>query len=226
MTHDAKIRHALILAAGRGERMRPLTDSTPKPLLFVGGKRLIEYHLERLAAAGVREVVINTSHLAEQVPAALGNGASWGVRIRYSHEGPMALETGGGILHALPLLGANPFIVVNGDVFCDLDFSILPQNPDGLAHLVVVDNPSQHPQGDFVLRGGRLYDESAPRLTFAGIGVYRPALLARLSPGKFSIVPTLRAAMRASRIGGQHHRGIWLDVGTPERLTELATILP
>ncbi|HEY8010876.1 MAG TPA: nucleotidyltransferase family protein [Rudaea sp.] len=225
MSQDTKISHALILAAGRGERMRPLTDSTPKPLLFVGGKRLIEYHLERLAAAGIREVVINTSHLAEQVPAALGDGASWGVHIRYSHEGPMALETGGGILHALPLLGTDPFIVVNGDIFCDLDFSTLPQNPD-LAHLVVVDNPSQHPQGDFVLRGSRLYDESTPRLTFAGIGVYRPELLARLTPGKFSIVPTLRAAMRAGRIGGQHHHGIWLDVGTPERLTELATILP
>lgn len=226
MNSGAPIRHALIFAAGRGERMRPLTDTTPKPLLRMGGKRLIEYHLERLAAAGVGEVAINTSHLAEQFPAALGDGTRWRLRIHYSYEGPAALETGGGMLNALPLLGKDPFIVVNGDIFCELDFSTLPQNPDGLAHLVVVDNPPEHAQGDFVLRNGRLHDEATPRLTYTGIGVYRPELVARMAPGKFSIVPTLRAAMRADRIGGQQYHGIWADLGTQHRLAELEAILP
>ncbi|MBS0569334.1 MAG: nucleotidyltransferase family protein [Proteobacteria bacterium] len=212
---------ALIFAAGRGERMRPLTDATPKPLLAVGGKRLIERHLENLARAGVREVVVNTSHLAEEFPAALGDGSRWNLRIQYSYEGAEPLETGGGMLRALPRLGADPFIAVNGDVFTDFDFSTLPPNPPGLAHLVVVDNPSQHPGGDFVLRDGLLHDEPAPRLTFAGIGVYRPELLAGLVPGKFGIVPILRAAMRAGKISGQKFAGAWTDVGTPHRLDEL-----
>ena len=221
MKDGTPIRHALIFAAGLGERMRPLTNTTPKPLLRVRGKHLIEYHLEKLAAAGVQEIAINTSHLAEQFPEALGDGARWGLRIRYSYEGPTALETGGGMLHALPLLGNDPFIVVNGDIFCNLDFSILPRVPAGLAHLVVVDNPPQYPEGDFVLRDGLLHDEAAPRLTFAGIGVYRPGLLAQLKPGKFSIVPTLRAAMHAGQISGEHYRGVWADIGTPQRLAEL-----
>jgi N-acetyl-alpha-D-muramate 1-phosphate uridylyltransferase len=215
------ITHALIFAAGRGERMRPLTDTTPKPLLMAGAKRLIEWHIEALAAAGVRHIVINTSHLAEQFPATLGDGARWGVSIAYSYEGPRPLETGGGMVHALPLLGAAPFIAVNGDIRTDFAFSTLPQNPAGLAHLVVVDNPSHHAPGDFVLRDGQLLDEAAPRLTFAGIGVYRPELLADLKPGTFSIVPTLRAAMRARRVTGTHHRGAWSDIGTPQRLAEL-----
>ena len=219
------ITHALIFAAGRGERMRPLTDATPKPLLAAGGKRLIEWHIEALAAAGVRQIVINTSHLAEQFPAALGDGARWDVAIRYSYEGPRPLETGGGMLRALPLLGTAPFIAVNGDIRTDFAFSTLPQNPPGLAHLVVVDNPAHHPGGDFVLRDGLLHDEPAPRLTFAGIGVYRPELLAGLAPGTFSIVPALRAAMRAGRVSGAHHRGAWSDIGTPERLAELASLL-
>jgi N-acetyl-alpha-D-muramate 1-phosphate uridylyltransferase len=212
---------ALILAAGRGERMRPLTDTTPKPLLKVRGKRLIEYHLERLAAAGVRNVVINTSHLAAQFAAVLGDGARWDLHIRYSYEGAQPLETGGGMLHALPLLGDAPFIAVNADIFCDLDFSELPRNPNGLAHLVVVDNPPQHPNGDFVLRDGLLHDEATPRLTFAGIGVYRAELLAMHAPGIFSTVPLLRAAMHAGNISGEHYRGVWTDVGTPQRLAEL-----
>ena len=216
-----KIRHALIFAAGRGERMRPLSDATPKPLLSVGGKRLIEWHLEKLAQTGVREVVINTSHLAQQFPAALGDGARWGLRIAYSYEGPEPLETGGGMQRALALLGAAPFLAVNGDVWTDFDFAALPEEPAGLAHLVVVDNPPQHAQGDFVLRDGRLHDEAAPRLTFAGIGVYRPELIAPLAPGRFSIVPSLRAAMRAGQVGGQRHLGRWTDVGTPQRLAEL-----
>lgn len=213
--------HALILAAGRGERLRPLTHATPKPLLQAGGKRLIEWHLEALARAGVHEVVVNTSHLAEQFIVALGDGKRWGLRIRFSYEGPEPLETGGGMRRALPLLGGEPFIAVNGDIWTDFDFSTLPQDPAGLAHLVVVDNPPQHPRGDFVLRDGLLHDEAAPRLTFTGIGVYRPELLAAHASGKFSIVPILRAAMRDGRVGGERYRGAWSDIGTPQRLAEL-----
>jgi MurNAc alpha-1-phosphate uridylyltransferase len=221
------IGHALIFAAGRGERMRPLSDTTPKPLLRVGGKRLIEWHLERLAAAGVRDVVINTSHLAESFPAALGDGSRWKLRIAYSYEGREPLETGGGMLRALPLLGAGPFIAVNGDIFCDLDFSTLPLDPEGLAHLVLVDNPPHHPHGDFGLLAGRVSDgDDGARLTFAGIGVYRPVLLDGLQPGRFSLVPLLRAAMREGRVSGEHFRGRWSDVGTPQRLAELARLLP
>jgi MurNAc alpha-1-phosphate uridylyltransferase len=227
------IERALIFAAGRGERMRPLSDATPKPLLRVGGKRLIEWHLENLAAASVCEVVINTSHLAEQFPAALGDGSRWGLRIHFSHEGPEPLETGGGMLRALPWLGSEPFIAVNGDIRCDLDFSTLPQTPPGLAHLVLVDNPAHHPRGDFVLRDGQVEDDlphSGPqpaegeKLTFAGIGVYRPALLDRHAPGRFSLIPLLRAAMREARVSGEHFGGRWSDIGTPQRLAELNTV--
>ncbi|HXR63929.1 MAG TPA: nucleotidyltransferase family protein [Rudaea sp.] len=212
---------ALIFAAGRGERMRPLSDTTPKPLLHAGGRRLIEWHLENLAAAGVREVVINTSHLANQFPAALGDGARWKLRIAYSHEEPEPLETGGGMQRALPLLGAAPFIAVNGDIWTDFHFSTLPQDPRGLAHLVLVDNPVHHPRGDFALRDACVRDEEEGRLTFAGIGVYRPELLAAHAPGKYSIVPLLRAAMRAGSVSGEHFRGAWSDVGTPQRLAAL-----
>ena len=215
------IRHALIFAAGRGERMRPLTDTTPKPLLRIGGKRLIEYHLERLAAAGVSDIAINTSHFAEQFPDALGDGSRWNLRIRYSYEGAEPLETGGGMLHALPLLGDAPFIAVNGDIFCDFDFAELPAQPRGFAHLVVVDNPAQHPIGDFVLRDELLHDEATPRLTFAGIGVYRAQLLDGQIAGRFGLTPLLRAAMRQGRIAGKHYRGRWADIGTPGRLDEL-----
>jgi len=210
---------ALIFAAGRGERMRPLTDMTPKPLLRAGSKRLIEWHLESLGKAGVRDVVINTSHLADQFPTALGDGARWGLHIAYSHEGPEPLETGGGMLRALPLLGVDPFVAVNGDIFTDFDFSTLPHEPAGLAHLVLVDNPAHHPSGDFSLEHGLAVDE--PHLTFAGIGVYRPELLRGHAPGKFGITPILRAAMREGAVSGEHYRGAWSDVGTPQRLAEL-----
>jgi N-acetyl-alpha-D-muramate 1-phosphate uridylyltransferase len=215
------IHHALIFAAGRGERMRPLTDTTPKPLLRVRGRMLIEYHLENLTRAGVNDVVINTSHLAERFPAALGDGARWGLNIHYAYEGPSPLETGGGMLNALPMLGDAPFIAVNGDIFSNFDFSTLPQNVPGLAHLVVVDNPAQHPNGDFVLREGILHDEAAPRLTFAGIGIYKPDLLAGHEAGTFGITPLLRAAMQLGQVTGEHHHGNWTDVGTPERLAQL-----
>ena len=215
------IERALIFAAGRGERMRPLSDTTPKPLLRAGAKRLIEWHLERLAAAGVCEVVINTSHLAEQFPAALGDGSRWNLRITYSYEGSEPLETGGGMLRALPMLGAAPFIAVNGDIWTDFDFSTLPAEPPGVAHLVLVDNPPQHPLGDFALHGGRVCDQADSRLTFAGIGVYRADLLAGHAPGKFSLVPLLRQAMQAGQVAGERLRGVWSDVGTPQRLAAL-----
>jgi MurNAc alpha-1-phosphate uridylyltransferase len=233
------IERALIFAAGRGERMRPLSDVTPKPLLHAGGKRLIEWHLENLAAAGVREVVINTSHLADQFPATLGDGARWNLRIAYSYEGPQPLETGGGMLRALPLLGAGPFIAVNGDTWTDFDFATLPQDPPALAHLVLVTNPAHRAGGDFGIDAdGRLQPHPAPErawraLTFAGIGIYRPELLAdwsRLSgplpgtehvPPRFSTVPLLRARMPLGQVSWQFHAGLWTDVGTPQRLDEL-----
>lgn len=225
---------ALIFAAGLGERMRPLTDRTPKPLLQAGGKPLIVWHLEKLAAIGVREVVINTSWLAEQFPPSLGDGGKWGLRLAYSYEGPTPLETGGGMHRALELLGQAPFLAINGDIWSDFDFARLPQEPEGDAHLVMVDNPIQHPQGDFVLRAdGRLQSDGDPRLTFSGIGVYSPRLLqgwrsvigeapgAEAQPPRFKLAPLLRAAMAGGRIGGQFHPGRWTDVGTPQRLAQL-----
>lgn len=210
----------MILAAGRGERMRPLTDRTPKPLLPVGGKPLIEYHLEALAAAGVAEVVINLSWLAERIPPALGQGERWGLRIHYSYEGPQPLETAGGIRHALAQLGDEPFLVVNGDVWTDYPLARL-RAPEGLAHLVLVDNPPHHEQGDFVLEDGVVRDGDGARLTFSGIGVYRPELFAGLPPGPARLAPILRQAMARGAVSGEHYRGRWIDVGTPQRLAEL-----
>jgi MurNAc alpha-1-phosphate uridylyltransferase len=227
------MRHALIFAAGLGERMRPLSEHTPKPLLPAGDKPLIEWHLEKLAAAAVRYVVINTSHLAEQFPARLGDGSRWGLRIRYAYEGATPLETGGGMLNALPLLGPEPFIAINGDIWCDVDLASLPTEPEGLAHLLLVDNPAHHPQGDFSLHGNQVVDDGDARLTFSGIGVYRPELLAQWhqvidnvaqaegQPPRFKLAPLLRDAMRREQISGSHHRGHWTDVGTPERLVSL-----
>jgi MurNAc alpha-1-phosphate uridylyltransferase len=210
----------MILAAGRGERMRPLTDHTPKPLLEVGGKPLIVWHLERLAVAGIRDIVVNHAHLGDQIEARLGDGATWGLSIRYSAE-PAALETGGGIFKALPLLGSAPFLVVNGDVWCDADTAELALAPGDLATLLMVDNPPHHPDGDFHLAGDRLDAEGVPRLTFSGIGLYLPALFDRCSAGAFPLAPLLRDAMARNRVGGRHHRGRWADVGTPDRLTAL-----
>ncbi len=211
---------AMILAAGRGERMRPLTDHTPKPLLTVGGQPLIVHHIVRLAAAGFRELVINHAHLGEQIPRVLGEGDRWGVSIRYSPEHP-ALETGGGIFRALPLLGPDPFLVVNGDVWSDYDPAAAHIGEGDLAHLVLVANPPFRPQGDFALIQGRVREAGEPRLTFSGIGVYRPALFAGCTPGAFPLAPLLRAAMREDRVGGERHRGRWFDIGTPERLQSL-----
>ncbi|MGH8212830.1 MAG: N-acetylmuramate alpha-1-phosphate uridylyltransferase MurU [Rhodanobacteraceae bacterium] len=230
---------ALIFSAGRGERMRPFSDTTPKPLLGAGGKRLVEWHLENLARSGVREIVINTSHLAAQFPEALGDGARYGVHIEYSFEGETALETGGGMLHALPLLGSVPFIAVNGDIWTDFDFASLPREPQGLAHLVLVDNPSHRPNGDFGIDANEKLlpfadSPGAQRaLTFAGIGAYRPEFLddwreviadapgVSEKPPRFSITPLLRAAISKNQIGWQQHHGAWFDIGTPQRLQEL-----
>lgn len=214
----------MILAAGRGERMRPLTDHCPKPLLQVGGKPLIAHHLERLAKAGLQEVVVNLAHLGAQIEAALGDGSAYGLRIHYSREGEKGLETGGGIQHALPLLGPGPFMVVNGDVFTDFPFELLAnlEMPDSdLAHLVMVDNPPQHPIGDFVLTGDRLSADAGTRLTYSGIGLYRAELVASVEASAFSLAPLLKEAMQAGRVGGQYHQGLWQDIGTPERLAKL-----
>jgi MurNAc alpha-1-phosphate uridylyltransferase len=233
------MRHALIFAAGRGERMRPLTDDIPKPLLPVGGKPLIVWHLQRLAAAGILYVVINTSHLATQFPAALGDGARWGLRIRYSYEGETPLETGGGMLNALPLLGSEPFLAINGDVYCDVDFATLPAEPPRLAHLLLVDNPAHHAVGDFALDAqGLVHDAGAAKLTFSGIGVYRRELLRdwrdfvddgpatdATRPPRFRLAPLLRAAMARNEVTATRHRGCWLDVGTPQRLAQLRSSL-
>lgn len=232
------MRHALIFAAGLGERMRPLTDHTPKPLLLAGGKPLIEWHLQRLAAAGVHYVVINTSHLAEQFPQTLGDGSRWGLRIRYAYEGVTPLETGGGMLNALPLLGSEPFIAVSGDIVCDSDFAALPFEPAGLAHLLMVDNPAHHPGGDFALDAqGILHEHGEPKLTFSGIGVFRPQLLrdwqlaigeasgARDTPPRFKLSALLRAVMAGNGVSGSRHGGRWTDVGTPERLQQVDTQL-
>lgn len=213
---------AMILAAGRGERMRPLTDTCPKPLLKAGGKPLIVWHLERLAAAGFTEVVINHAHLGPQIEAALGNGASWGLSIAYSPEPPGALETAGGIRNALALLGDAPFLVLNGDIYCDWDLA-RPQKLEfgsDLAHLVLVPNPPQHPEGDFSLAGGRVDGEPRDgRLTFSGIGIYRPELFSGLVPGQAAkLAPLLRQAMADGRVSGERHDGRWEDVGTPARL--------
>ena len=228
---------ALVLAAGLGERMRPLTARTPKPLLEAGGKPLIGWHLEKLAAAGVDEVVINTSWLADQFPQALGDGARWGMRIRYSYEGPDPLETGGGMWRALDLLGRDDaFIGVNGDIWSDVDYARLPSAPAGDAHLVMVDNPAHNPSGDFALDGDRLASDGPRRLTFSGIGVYRASLFERWrevigtadgaerDPPRFKLAPLLRAAMARNAVSGEHHIGRWTDVGTPERLAELNTL--
>ena len=238
---------AMLLAAGRGERMRPLTDLTPKPLLEVGGKALIVWHIERLARAGITDLVINHAHLGKQIEQALGDGSRFGAHIKYSSEGT-ALETAGGIAFALHLLGNQPFAVVNGDIWCDYDFAQLPQHAAALsargdmAHLVLVDNPPQHPNGDFCLDtdrikptppnlplSGEAHDSPLTRgvrgvhvLTFSGIGLYQPSLFAHIARGtKAPLAPLLREQITLGKVSGEHYRGVWVDVGTPQRLQEL-----
>jgi len=212
---------AMILAAGRGERMRPLTDRVPKPLLEVAGKPLIQYHIEALREAGFAELVVNHAHLGAQIVARLGDGRAFGVRIDYSPEPAGALETGGGIRQALPLLGAGAFVVVNGDIWTDYPYRHLGREPEGLAHLVLVDNPRHHSDGDFQLRAGVVAAEGDTCLTFSGIGLYRPELFAAVPQGRFPLAPLLRSAMQAGQVSGEHYRGRWMDIGTAERLAEL-----
>ncbi|MEQ1589139.1 MAG: N-acetylmuramate alpha-1-phosphate uridylyltransferase MurU [Gallionella sp.] len=237
---------AMILAAGRGERMRPLTDHTPKPLLQAGGKPLIVWHIERLVRAGITDLVINHAHLGAQIEQALGDGKQFGAHIQYSAEGT-ALETAGGIAFALPLLCApsplaplsegegNPFAVINGDIFCDYDFARLPvlaeqmQRNQDLVHLVLVDNPPQHPNGDFYLSKNRIVPTNNQRLatsdaplTFSGIGLYQPSLFTHIQRGtKAPLAPLLREQIALGKVSGEHHRGVWMDIGTPQRLHEL-----
>lgn len=222
---------AMILAAGRGERMRPLTDRCPKPLLAAGGKPLIMHLIERLRTAGITDLVVNHAHLGAMIEAALGDGRQFGVTIRYSPEGE-ALETAGGIRRALPLLGEGPFLALAGDVYCTFDPAVLADaaralTADGdLAHLLLVPNPRHHPAGDFHLGDGRVDTAGQPRLTYAGLGAFHPALFAGVRPGeKAALAPLLRSAMDAGRVSGTLHDGLWLDVGTPERLTALDALL-
>lgn len=224
---------AMILAAGHGERMRPLSDTTPKPLLLAGGKPLIAWILENLAAAGFREIVINHSHFGRQIESTLGDGAVFGVRIIYSPE-KRALETAGGIVQALPLLGEQPFLAVNGDIYCDFDFTrLLPRlsrmrgkTDSDCAYLVLVDNPAHHPEGDFRLERNRVTLGETRKLTFSGIGLYHPALFAAVPRGgKSKLAPLLLGQIAAGKVGGEYYRGLWRDVGTPERLRELDDLL-
>ena len=238
----------MLLAAGRGERMRPLTDHTPKPLLEVGGKPLIVWHIEKLVCAGITELVINHAHLGAQIETALGDGSRYGASIRYSGEGT-ALETAGGIAYALPLLGDEPFAVVNSDIYCDYDFAHLAERAVALkssgdkAHLVLVNNPPHHPKGDFALNGSRIVPQTPPNLplsgeernppltrgargvellTFSGIGVYQPSLFSHIARGSAApLAPLLRAQIAIGKVSGEHYEGLWVDVGTPQRLAEL-----
>ena len=215
---------AMILAAGRGERLRPLTDITPKALLEIAGEPLIVRHLRALREAGIDNIVVNLSHLGEQIRDALGDGEAFGVQIRYSQEPSPPLETGGGIHQALPLLGPNPFWVVNADVCTDYRFTCPSLAESDDMHLVLVDNPVHHSEGDFHYGDGRVREQSGECLTFAGIGFYRPRLFDACEPGRFPLAPLLRAAIRDGRASGEHYRGRWEDVGTAERLGEAQAI--
>ncbi len=211
---------AMILAAGRGERMRPLTDTTPKPLLKVNGLCLIEYHINNLVRSGMTDLVINHAYLGQQIEEKLGNGQAYGARISYSAE-TQALETGGGIYQALDMLGKAPFILVNGDVWCDYHFDTLKLSPNNLAHLVLVSNPMQHPQGDFALANNKVLNQGEDKLTFSGISVLSPALFNNCQAGRFPLAPILRQAINEGRVSGEHYTGTWVDVGTPGRLAQL-----
>jgi MurNAc alpha-1-phosphate uridylyltransferase len=217
---------AMILAAGRGERMRPITDAIPKPLVAVAGKPLIVYHLEALARAGIPDVVINLAYRGAQIREAVEDGSRFGLRIAYSDEGPEPIETGGGIFKALPLLGAAPFIVINGDIWTDFDVATLPPLAAGAhARLVMVPNPPHVARGDFALDGEHLIESDKDRFTYSGIGVFSPEFFHDCQPGKFPLRPLLVRAIAARKLEGQVYRGVWLDIGTPERLAELEASL-
>jgi MurNAc alpha-1-phosphate uridylyltransferase len=218
---------AMILAAGRGERMRPLTDNLPKPLIPVNGKPLIEYHLEKLADAGVTDVIINHAWLGQMLVDHLGDGRRWGLNIHYSSEQPTALETAGGIAKALPLLGEQPFWVINGDIWTDFDFELLPQQlaDDKLAHLLLTENPAHNPAGDFSLAGNAVSGDGETKYTFSGIGVYHPRLFDHLAADAAPLGPLLRQIMADNKVSGQLLMAQWTDVGTPQRLADLESQL-
>ena len=212
----------MILAAGRGERMRPLTDSTPKPLLLAGDKSILQRTIEQLVAANYTDIVINTAHLGHQIREEIGTGEQWGASVAYSDEGKTGLETAGGIIKALPLLGKQPFLVVNGDIANNYDFSQLHSKEIDLAHLILIPNPEHHTEGDFYLsENGLLSIQGSAALTFSGIGVYSPELFNKSSLGKLKLAPILRQAMTNKRVSGEKFEGFWMDIGTPERLIEL-----
>ena len=213
---------AMILAAGRGERMRPLTDHTHKPLLIAAGKPLIVYTIEALVKAGITDIIINLAYLGLQIQNYLGDGHQYQANIHYSHEGAIGLETAGGIKNALPLLGDSPFLVVNGDISCDFPLQTLVNKEIDLGHLILVNNPAHHPTGDFSLKPQSILSaEGGSKYTYSGIGLYHPDLFANICPGKSALAPLLKTAMQAKRITGELHHGLWMDIGTPERLQEL-----
>jgi len=217
---------AMILAAGRGERMRPLTDTTPKPLLLAAGKPIIQYTIERLVSAGFTDIVINIAHLGQQIKQVLGSGKQFGASIVFSDEGETGLETAGGIINALPLLGDEAFLVINGDIANDYDLTQLHNKTIDLAHLVLIPNPNHHPKGDFHLASnGLVSDTTEPRLTYSGIAVFHPQLFKNTSPGKHRLAPLLRDVMPQNRVTGEKFDGFWLDIGTPERLKEMECYL-
>lgn len=212
----------MILAAGRGDRMRPLTDTTPKPLLLAASKPIIQHTIEQLVSAGFTDIVINIAHLGQQIKKTFGNGNHLGASIVYSDEGDTALETAGGIINALPLLGNKPFLVVNGDIANDYDFSQLHNHSCDLAHLVLIPNPEHHPEGDFHLsENQQLTVSGTPTLTFSGIGIYNPEIFDNTAPGKIKLAPLLKKAMAMNRVSGEKFNGFWMDIGTPQRLKEL-----
>ena len=212
---------AMILAAGRGERMRPLTDTVPKSLLEIADKPLIVYQIESLVLAGVKKIVINTGHLGELIRERLGDGQEFGVQIHYSDEGKEPLETAGGIVKALPLLGEAPFIVTNADIFTDFDYRSLPKQLDSDAHLVMVNNPPHNPRGDFAYDNGRILADGSEKLTYSGIGLYHPCFFKDCNPGRYPLAPLLQQSAQGKGLSGQHFLGYWNDIGTPERLKEV-----
>jgi len=217
---------AMILAAGHGKRMGDLTNDTPKPLLKIGtgsnSKALIEYHIERLVKAGITEIVINRAQHADQFDALLGHGESYGAKITYSDEGDEPLETGGGIYKALPLLNESSFMVINGDIWCHYPLEKLLHDPEGLAHLILVPNPKHKPDGDFSLKNGRIRLNGTEKYTFSGLAVYRPELFDECQDGCFALAPILRHSISQDLVAGELYEGEWMDIGTPERLKELA----
>lgn len=210
----------MILAAGLGERLRPLTDNIPKPLIKIAGKSLIEHHLERLKSAGYKEIVINLSHLGHMIQAQLGNGRRFGVQIEYSPEGEEPLETAGGIIHALPLLGNEPFLVINSDIWCDHSLSFANLSRNKQAHLVLIDNPSHNPKGDFVYEYGKIYNTGKNFLTFSGIGIYDPKLFKDYTAEKLALAPILRTAIDNELVSAEYFTGKWFDIGTLKRLEQ------